>query len=77
MASPITTVSGPDGVVVVGNQVWAGDGDSTVKVIDLKTNKIADTIKTGGTTRVDEMAYDPKDQIFIGINNAEEPPFAT
>jgi DNA-binding beta-propeller fold protein YncE len=46
-------------------------------VIDLKTNKIVDVVKTGGESRVDEMAYDPKDHIFIGVNNAEEPPFAT
>src|SRR5437868_6655516 len=31
--------SGPDGVVVFGNEVWAGDGDSTIKVIDLKSGK--------------------------------------
>src|SRR5262249_933522 len=69
--------SGPDGVLAVGNEAWAGDGDSTIKVIDLKAMKITDTIKTGGTTRVDEMAHNPKDMVFIGINNAEEPPFAT
>jgi DNA-binding beta-propeller fold protein YncE len=74
---PDNDTSGPDGVVVVGNQVWAGDGDSTIKVIDLKTMKVVDTINTGGKTRVDEMAYDPKDQVFIGVNNAEDPPFAT
>jgi len=74
---PDNDTSGPDGVVVVGNQVWAGDGDSTIKIIDLKTMKIAETINTGGKTRVDEMAYDPKDQVFIGVNNAEDPPFAT
>lgn len=74
---PNNDESGPDGVVVIGNEVWAGDGDSTVKVIDLKSNKVVDTIKTGGKTRVDEMAYDPKDGIFIGVNNAEEPPYAT
>ena len=74
---PDNDTSGPDGVVVVGNQVWAGDGDSTIKIIDLKTMKIVETIKTGGKTRVDEMAYDPKDQVFIGVNNAEEPPYAT
>jgi len=74
---PNNDTSGPDGVVVVGGEVWAGDGDSTIKVIDIKTMKIVDTIKTGGTTRVDEMAYDPKDSVFIGVNNAEEPPFAT
>src|SRR5690348_8847224 len=74
---PDNDTSGPDGVVVVGNQVWAGDGDSTIKIIDLKTMKIVDTINTGGKTRVDEMAYDPKDQVFIGVNNAEDPPYAT
>src|SRR5215469_14437075 len=74
---PDNETSGPDGVVVVGNQVWAGDGDSTVKIIDIKTMKVVETISTGGKTRVDEMAYDPKDQVFIGVNNAEEPPYAT
>jgi hypothetical protein len=74
---PDNDTSGPDGVVVVGSQIWAGDGDSTIKVIDLKTMKVVDTISTGGKTRVDEMAYDPKDQVFIGVNNAEEPPYAT
>jgi DNA-binding beta-propeller fold protein YncE len=69
--------SGPDGVIAIGDEIWAGDGDSTIKVIDAKTLKITDTIPTGGSTRLDEMSYDPKDQIFIGVNNAEEPPFAT
>lgn len=74
---PNDDLAGPDGVVVIGSEAWAGDGDSTVKVIDLKTNKIIDTIKTGGGSRVDAMAYDAKDGVFIGINDAEEPPFAT
>jgi len=74
---PDNDTSGPDGVVVIGSQVWAGDGDSTVKIIDLKAMKVVDTISTGGKTRIDEMAYDPKDQVFIGVNNAEDPPFAT
>jgi len=69
--------SGPDGVIAFGQQIWAGDGDSTLKIIDAKTMKITDTMSTGGATRLDEMAYAPKDQIFIGVNNAEEPPFAT
>ncbi len=72
-----TSKSGPDGVLAVGDEIWAGDGDSTIKVIDAKSMKITDTIKTGGSTRVDEMAYDPKNMIFIAANNAEEPPFAT
>ena len=69
--------SGPDGVVAVGNEIWAGDGDSTVKVIDAASGTTTATLGSGGTTRVDEMAYDPKDQAFIAVNNAEDPPFAT
>src|SRR3954454_2540174 len=70
-------VSGPDGVVVVGGEAWLGDGDSTVKVVDLATNKIVATISTGGKARVDEMAYDPVDHVFAGVNNADDPPFIT
>jgi len=70
-------VSGPDGVVLVGGEAWVGDGDSTVKVVDLATNKIVATISTGGKARVDEMAYDPVDHVFAGVNNADDPPFIT
>lgn len=70
-------VSGPDGVAVVGSEIWAGDGDSTVKVIDPASGRTIATLPSGGQTRVDEMAYDPKDQAFIAVNNAEDPPFAT
>jgi DNA-binding beta-propeller fold protein YncE len=69
--------SGPNGVTVAGKEAWVGDGDSTVKVIDLKTMKIVDTIKTGGEARADELGYDPKDQIIAIANNADEPPFLT
>jgi hypothetical protein len=70
--------SGPNGVVTVnGKEAWVGDGDSTVKVIDLKSMKIVDTIKTGGKDRADELGYDPKDQVIAIANNADEPPFLT
>lgn len=73
-----SAVSGPDGVIAVGNeQLWAGDGDSTVKIIDLKSRAITDTISTGGQKRVDEMAYDPRDHLVIVVNNADKPPFVT
>jgi DNA-binding beta-propeller fold protein YncE len=73
-----SAVSGPDGVIAVGNdQLWAGDGDSTVKIIDLKSRSITDTISTGGQKRVDEMAYDPRDHLVIVVNNADKPPFVT
>ncbi|MDB6089682.1 MAG: putative cytochrome cd1-nitrite reductase-like, C-terminal hem d1 [Gammaproteobacteria bacterium] len=73
-----SSVSGPDGVIAVGNdQLWAGDGDSTVKIIDLKSRSIVDTIATGGQKRVDEMAYDPRDHLVVVVNNADKPPFVT
>jgi len=71
-------LSGPDGVVVVDRrEVWAGDGDSTVKVIDIASRKIVATISTGGTARVDEMSYDSRDHIIAMANNADSPPFVT
>src|SRR6185437_4315164 len=71
-------LSGPDGVVIVDHkQVWAGDGDSTLKVIDIATFKIVDTISTGGKFRVDEMAWDSRDHIIAVANNADTPPFVT
>ncbi len=69
--------AGPDGVVAFGDEIWAGDGDSTVKVIDVKSMKVVDTIATGGKTRADEVAYSPKDHVFIVANDAEKPPFIT
>jgi DNA-binding beta-propeller fold protein YncE len=69
--------SGPNGVLIAGKEAWVGDGDSTLKVIDLKTMKIVDTIKTGGKSRADELGYDPKDGVVAIANNADEPPFLT
>ncbi|HEY4172738.1 MAG TPA: hypothetical protein VGM42_06890 [Rhodopila sp.] len=72
------SLSGPDGVSVVGNkEVWAGDGDSTVKVIDIATFQVVDTISTGGQFRCDEMAWDSADHILAVANNADTPPFLT
>jgi DNA-binding beta-propeller fold protein YncE len=70
---------GPNSVVTVNNssEAWVTDGDSTVKVVDLKTNKIIDTISTGGKKRANELAYNPKDQVVIVANPNDEPPFLT
>jgi hypothetical protein len=79
----VNAKSGPDGVVIIGNQVWAGDGDSTLKVIDIGSLKITDTIKVTDPTdatvtlRVDEMAFDANDHILAAANNANVPPFIT
>ncbi len=74
--------SGPNGVLVIESQheAWASDGDSTVKVIDLRTRQIVDTIDTSreaGDKRADEMAYDPRHQILMVANNEDAPPFLT
>jgi len=69
--------SGPDGVTSHGRWLYAGDGDSTLKVIDLKTSTIKQSISTGGTTRVDEMALTTDGRLLLAANNAEDPPFAT
>ena len=85
---PSTAVSGPNGVQPVGiGEIWVGDGDSSVKVVDLFTLKVVATISTVRTDeaghtadtdkRADEMAYDPLDQILVTANNAATPPFVT
>ncbi len=69
---------GPGGVLVDDlGQLWASDGDSTVKVIDLLSRTIVATLHTGGTKRADEMAYDPQDQILVVTNGSDAVPFAT
>jgi DNA-binding beta-propeller fold protein YncE len=69
--------SGPNGVIIAGKEAWVGDGDSTIKVIDLKSMKIVDTIKTGGKNRADEIGYDPKDGVIAIANADDDPPFLT
>jgi DNA-binding beta-propeller fold protein YncE len=69
---------GPGGVLVDDlGQLWASDGDSTVKVIDLSSRTIVATLHTRGTKRADEMAYDPQDQLLLVTNGSETIPFAT
>jgi hypothetical protein len=77
-------ISGPDGVVIIGSkEVWAGDGNSTLKVIDIATFSITDVITVTDPTdpsvklRVDEMAWDSRDHILAAANNANTPPFIT
>lgn len=83
VANPTTgaadsNLSGPDGVTVVANkEVWAGDGNSTLKVIDIDSAKVIDTISTGGKSRADEMAWDSADHILAVANDADTPPFVT
>jgi hypothetical protein len=67
-------VSGPDGLIIVNHaEIWAGDGDSTVKVINIASHQITDIIPTGGAQRADEGAFDPVDQLVLIANDAESP----
>src|SRR5262249_2032709 len=73
-------LSGPDGVTSHGRWLYAGDGNSTLKVIDLNiggSNAIVQSVTTGGSTRLDEMALTTDGTLLLGANNAEDPPFAT
>src|SRR2546422_7576844 len=71
-------ISGPDGVVTHGRWLYAGDGDSTLKVFDLDgPDALAQApLFTGGTTRVDEMALTTDGELLLTVNNAEDPPYA-
>jgi hypothetical protein len=81
-------VGGPNGVTTANNstEVWAGDGDSTLKVIQLSNpTVIYKTIKTGtfanadgktgaftqGTTRADELCEDPADHLVVIANDVD------
>lgn len=73
--------SGPDGNVVVGHYLFAGDYPSTVRVFDLGASlssppEVAE-INTGGDYRADEMDYDPVDQVVIVSNGDSLPAFVT
>jgi hypothetical protein len=70
--------AGPNGLVAVGReQIWAGDGASDVKIVDLSSRQVIDTVATGGSHRVDGLAYDGRDHLVVAANNADKPPFLT
>lgn len=79
-------ISGPDGVVTHGRWLYAGDGDSTLKVFDLDApdaSALKETKSTrrsgdaGEPTRVDEMALNSEGTLLAAVNNAADPPFVT
>jgi hypothetical protein len=64
---------GPNGVWWVNDkEIWAGDGDSTVKVLDANGAFIT-AIPTNGAFRADEGCFDPNDQLVVVANNDEMP----
>jgi hypothetical protein len=73
--------AGPNGLVVVTphHQLWAGNGDSSVKIIDLsaKPPVVVGSVSTGGAKRADSVAYDPADDMIVAVNDADDTPFVT
>jgi hypothetical protein len=73
--------SGPDGVLVGNNhsEVWAGNGDSTVRIYTTSGTFIQ-SVPTGipADLRADELCEDPVHHLVLAANNAASPfPFAT
>lgn len=77
-SGPITAFPGCDSSTLTGLAACAtgyytvDDCDSSVKVIDIRTQQVTDVISTGGCFRADEMAFDPADQIAVVANDAEQ-----
>lgn len=71
----VTGFAFPSGIATVGNAVWATDSDSTVKVIDPRTLRIRASIATRGKARADDLAWDPRDNVVVVVNPADQPPF--
>jgi hypothetical protein len=59
--------SGPNGLLYIPgrNELYVGDGDGSVKVVDLSKNTIVDTIPLGISKRADEMTYDANNKLAI------------
>jgi hypothetical protein len=73
-------LTGPNGVTSHGRWLYAGDGDSTIKVIDLSAptaSAIKQIVSTGGTQRVDKVALTTDGRLLIANNTSDDPPFET
>lgn len=61
------STSGPAGLLGIPgrNELYVGDGDGTVKVVDLSSNKVVDKIQLDIKKRADEMTFDAKRNLAI------------
>lgn len=75
------SLSGPNGNASFGNWLYAGDGNSTLHVINLNAmplnNPPQQIVSTGGMARVDEMSLTDNGMVLMAVNNADDPPFGT
>jgi hypothetical protein len=76
-----TATAGPNGVVTGGHCLFVTDAPS--RVVSFVTTSFPPTqvsdVQTATPTanRADELAFDPKDNLLLVINNADTPPFGT
>jgi len=76
-AKASNSVSGPDGLNVVGTQLFAGDVNS-IKVIDPSTKQVVKTIVVGAEgVRADEGCYDAVHGLYMVSTPEAAVPFAT
>ena len=78
----VTAVTLPapgNGVVAIprAHEIWIGDNNSNVQVVDSNTFAITHTISTGGTARADEVAYDGVHHLILIANDRDTPPFVS
>jgi DNA-binding beta-propeller fold protein YncE len=72
------SISGPNALAMIGqDELWVGDGDSTIKIIDLNRRAHVATISTGGNARTDFVVYDPDHHLVLATNKNDNPPFIT
>jgi hypothetical protein len=64
-------------VLPARNELWVGDGDGTVKVINLFSSTIVASINTTSGKRADEFGYDPTNDIVVVTNPNEKTPYVS
>lgn len=78
--------SGPDGVVIAhtptGTTLFGGDGPSFLRAFSIANPASPvqlgySPVSSGGSFRVDEMAYSPSTNLLLAANNADQPAFGT
>ncbi len=78
---PGAGTSGPNGVTTGGHCLFVTDAPS--RVVSFNTSNSPPTFvnavstASGDPKRADELAFDPKDNVILAINNADTPPFGT
>jgi hypothetical protein len=76
-AKPSNANSGPDGINVVGTQLYVGDVDS-VKIVDPTTKQVVKTIVIGAAgVRADEGCYDAVHGLYMISTPEAATPFST